>query len=48
MMSFWLGKIKIDHETKSKIKSNNLKTFRDLKVILKEEFKAKVRTILEL
>jgi len=45
---FWLGKIKIDHERKSKIKSNNLKTFRDLKVILKEEFKAKVRTILEL
>jgi hypothetical protein len=48
MMFFWLGKIIINHERKSKIKSNNLKTIRDLKVILKEEFKAKVRTILEL
>jgi hypothetical protein len=33
---------------KSKIKSNNVKIIRNLKVILKEEFKAKVRTILEL
>jgi hypothetical protein len=45
---FWLGKININHERKSKINSNNLKTIRDLKVILKEEFKAKVRKILEL
>ncbi len=48
MMFFWLGKININHERKSKIKSNNLKTIRDFKVILKEEFKAKVKTILEL
>jgi len=47
MMFSWLGKININHERKRKIKSNNLKTIRDLKVILKEEFKAKVRTILE-
>ncbi len=33
---------------KNKIKSNNLKTIRDLKVTLKGEFKAKVWTILEL
>jgi len=48
MMFFWLGKINVNHERKSKIKSNNLKTIRNLKMILKEEFKAKVRTILEL
>jgi hypothetical protein len=30
---FWLGKININNERKSKIKSNNLKTVRDLKVI---------------
>jgi len=48
MMFFWLNKININHERKSKIKSNNLKTIKDLKMILKEELKANVRTILEL
>jgi hypothetical protein len=48
MMFFWLDKININHERKSKIKSDNLKTIRDLKMILKEEFKAKVKTILKL
>jgi len=48
MMFFWLDKININHERKSKIKSNNLKTIKDFKVILKEELKAKVGTILEL
>jgi len=38
----------INCEKKSKIKSNKLKMARDLKVISKEEFKIKVRVILEL
>jgi hypothetical protein len=33
MMFIWLGKVNINHERKSKIKSNNLKTIRDLKMI---------------
>jgi hypothetical protein len=43
-----LHNMNINCEKKSKIKSNKLKMARDLKVISKEEFKIKVRVILEL
>ncbi len=45
---FLLHNICINWEKKNKIKTNKLKMARDLKVISKEEFKIKVRVILEL
>lgn len=45
---FLLPSMNINCEKKNKIKTNKLKMARDLKVISKEEFKIKVRVILEL
>jgi hypothetical protein len=45
---FSLHKMNINCERKNKIKTNKLKMARDLKLISKEEFKIKVKVILEL
>jgi hypothetical protein len=42
-----LGKLDINHKRKNKVKISNLKMVRDLEIISKEKFKAKVRAILE-
>jgi hypothetical protein len=43
-----MGKMKINNEQKKKIKINNLKVIKNLGVILKEEFRSKVKVVLDL
>jgi hypothetical protein len=43
-----MGKMKINNEQKKKIKINNLKVINNLGVILKEEFRSKVKVVLDL
>ncbi len=46
--AFLMGKMKINNEQKKKIKINNLKVIKNLGVILKEEFRSKVKVVLDL
>ncbi len=46
--AFLMGKMKINNEQKKKIKINNLKVIKNLGVILKEEFRSKVKIVLDL
>jgi hypothetical protein len=43
-----MGKMKINNEQKKKIKINNLKAINNLDAILKEEFRSKVKVVLDL
>jgi hypothetical protein len=45
---FLMGKVEINNEWKKKIKINNFKAIRDLRVILEEEFITHVKYILDL
>lgn len=45
---FSMGIMKINNEQKNKIKINNLKVIKNLGVMLKEEFRSKVKVVLYL
>ncbi len=43
-----VGKVEVNNQRLNKVKINNLKIVRDLGVIIKDEFKIRIRSILDL